>query len=440
MIATNGCRSVLLSSPFQVQGESGLMSRIARWLAAAMAPALVGALALTHLTRIEPIPSRPPVRPAYPLTRTTPPIPDLDAPESSSEIPTLSEAARMEIEKREHALANELSKMWTRNPGELVSVIDDAARQAPTSPSVTLLLAIAHAETNGKILDVSEAGAVGLAQATPIAIRQEQFGGKMFVTADYLVGSRAYILKKPLGDADTIASLIVAHDDAKTRKKARRLLASAMSLRREGVDELYLLDTFASKHYGESIENADEINRRVLRRLKRLLDSGSRGQIREFRDRTRRQYRQLKRTQVRSWAQYQQDLIAERDRMLEEHFGEPATAIRKEHPYEAGEYLGETLDLRFSPAKMSAFLVRHLERKAEEARNLASSRHNVEEMTAALYNGGSQNVKRMLAGLIASLPETERYMKKVPATRRRLDHSIEIAGAQLSGSREHTLR
>ncbi len=82
------------------------MSRIARWLAAAIAPALVGALALTHLTRVEPIPFRPPARPACPLARTTPPIPDLDAPESSSEIPTLSEAARMEIEKREHALAN----------------------------------------------------------------------------------------------------------------------------------------------------------------------------------------------------------------------------------------------------------------------------------------------------------------------------------------------
>ncbi|MCU1245651.1 MAG: hypothetical protein JWN02_1561, partial [Acidobacteria bacterium] len=62
-------------------------------------------------------------------------------------------------------------------------------------------------------------------------------------------------------------------------------------------------------------------------------------------------------------------------------------------------------------------------------RKLAStaSDDKIEEMTAALYNGGSHNVKRMLAGLIASLPETQRYMKKVPATRRRLDHSIAIA-------------
>jgi len=73
---------------------------------------------------------------------------------------------------------------------------------------------------------------------------------------------------------------------------------------------------------------------------------------------------------------------------------------------------------------MAAFLVRHLEHKAEEARTLARRERDVEEMTAALYNGGSHNVKRMLAGLIASLPETEKYRKKVPAMRRRLDHSI----------------
>lgn len=45
-------------------------------------------------------------------------------------------------------------------------------------------------------------------------------------------------------------------------------------------------------------------------------------------------------------------------------------------------------------------------------------------MTAALYNGGALNVKRMLAGLMASLPETEKYMEKVPATRRDLDARV----------------
>src|SRR5947209_18333969 len=100
-----------------------------------------------------------------------------------------------------------------------------------------MLLAIAHAETNGHILDVSEAGAVGLAQATPVAIRQENMfdDGKMFVTADYLVGSRAYIMKKPLGDADTIASLAAAHDTPEARAKALRLLDSAFALRREEI-------------------------------------------------------------------------------------------------------------------------------------------------------------------------------------------------------------
>lgn len=415
------------------------MPRFAPWLAAVALPTAVGALALSYLARTEPFPRQSPARPAAALF-TVPPLPDLDAPPPSREIPTLGEASRVEIEKREHALASELSKMWTRNPDQLVTVIDDAARNAPVSPSVTLLLAIAHAETNGKILDVSEAGAVGLAQATPIAIRQEQFDGPMFVTSDYLVGSRAYIMKKPLGDADTIASLIVSRDDAKTRKRAKRLLDSAMALRREGVDELYLLEAFGSKRYPASIEEADATNLRALRRLRHLLDSGSRSQIRAFRDKTRKEYRQLKRTQVVAWAQYQNDLIAARDRMLVEHFGVPADVVKKERPYEAGEYLGEALDLRFSPAKMSSFLVRHLERKSQEARKLAGSRHNVEEMTAALYNGGSQNVKRMLAGLIASLPETQQYMKKVPATRRRLDRSIEVAGATVDFGHDRAVR
>jgi hypothetical protein len=92
--------------------------------------------------------------------------------------------------------------------------------------------------------------------------------------------------------------------------------------------------------------------------------------------------------------------------------------------------LAGELDERFSAKQMAAFLVRHLERKAEEARKLTDpdDDRRVEEMTAALYNGGSHNVKRMLAGLIASLPETQKYMKKVPATRRRLDATIADVG------------
>src|SRR5438105_4332230 len=206
------------------------------WVAAVAVPCAFAAVVYTHYPRTEPIPARPPAMRAMRI-EYTPPEPDLEPAEPSSETPILSEAAKAEIEKREQTLASELSKMWTSNSHELVSVVDDAARNVKVSPSVTLLLAIAHAETNGKILDVSEAGAVGLAQATPIAIKQEDFSGPMFVTADYLTGARAYIMKKPLGDADTIASLIVANDTPKTRARASRLLDSAMSLRREGVDE-----------------------------------------------------------------------------------------------------------------------------------------------------------------------------------------------------------
>jgi hypothetical protein len=355
---------------------------------------------------------------------------ELPASEPSRAVPTLTEAAATNIDKRVSALAAELAKMWTSDPEQLVDVIDQASRRATVSPSVTLLLAIAHAETNGKILDVSEAGAVGLAQATPIACREEQCQGKLFVTDDYLIGARAYILKKPLGDADTIASLIVAHDDAKTRRRAKRLLDSAFALRLEGVQELNLLEPYASANYFAEIGAARRHNLRRLRELRPLLDNGSRSEIRAYRDRVRREYRELKRIQIEQWGRYQHELIDRRDQMLEAHFGQCLWT------YQAGEYLAAVLDVRFSPTKMAAFLVRHLEHKAEEARTLARRERDVEEMTAALYNGGSHNVKRMLAGLIASLPETERYRKKVPATRRRLDQTI--ARLEMPATRQRT--
>ncbi|HEV8432993.1 MAG TPA: hypothetical protein VGR95_06230 [Thermoanaerobaculia bacterium] len=385
-----------------------------------------------------PMPPRPPAIRHVSIEAPPPAAPELPPSEPSAAVPTLSQSAKHEIEQREHALATELRKMWTTDPEQLVNVVDNASMNAPVSPSVSMLLAIAHAETNGQILDVSEAGAVGLAQATPVAIRQENMfnDGKMFVTTDYVVGSRAYIMKKPLGDADTIASLVAAHDTPETRAKALRLLDSAFKLRREGVDELALLEIFASDRYPKSIEDADQHNLTVLQRLKTLLKHGSRAQLRAFRDKTRREYRALKQTQVVTWARYQHDLIAKRDRMLEQHFHAPAKRVWKEEPYEAGEYLGDALDVRFSATKQAAFLVRHLERKAQEAKELAGEEGNVNEMTAALYNGGSHNVKRMLAGLIVSLPETQRYMKKVPATARRLE--LAATAADTSGMR--TLR
>ena len=353
-----------------------------------------------------------------------PPPVELPPSPPSSAVPTLTQAATAKIDKRAKALAAELAMMWTSNPEELVAVIDEASRQATASPSVTLLLAIAHAETSGEILDVSEAGAVGLAQATPIACLQERCQGKLFVTSDYVIGAGAYILKKPLGDADTIASLVVTHDDAKTRRRAKRLLDCAYDLRLVGVDELNLLQPYPSAEYATVISAAKKHNLKRLRQLETLLDHDNKGELRDYRDRVRHEYRDLKRTQVDHWIRYQHELMVTRDEMLERHFGIPSSEAKKHLPYEAGEYLAAELDERFSPTEMAAFLVCHLENKAEEARTLARRKRDVEEMTAALYNGGSHNVKRMLAGLIASLPETENYRKKVPATRRRLDRSI----------------
>jgi hypothetical protein len=362
----------------------------------------------------------PPRKPAPPPVV----IPDPPPAEPSSEVPTLVQVSQKKIDNRIDALAREMADMWTRNPEELVVVIDDAARSMPSAPSVTLLLAIAHAETNGKILDVSEAGAVGLAQATPVAYRQEGMDGKLFVTKDYLIGSRAYIMKKPLGDADTIASMIVDKDTPARRKKAKHLLASAKELRREGIDELDLLAPNASKKYFTDIKKMDQHNKAVLARLGKLLDSGSRAQLRAFRNETRKEYRALKEKQLTSWARYQKELIAKRDAMLEKHFEMNHQVVKRTLAYEASEYLGEHLDDRFSAKSMARFLVQHLDRKGIEARTLTKDEKKVEAMTAALYNGGSHNVKRMLAGLIRTLPETEKYMRKVPATRRRLDSVI----------------
>ncbi|HEY0141607.1 MAG TPA: hypothetical protein VGF48_11980 [Thermoanaerobaculia bacterium] len=376
----------------------------------------------------------PPKLPAPP----PPVVPEPPPAEPSSEVPTLIEASHEKIDVRVKALARELADMWTRNPEELVVVIDDAARSVPSAPSVTMLLAIAHAETNGKILDVSGAGAVGLAQATPVAYLQENFDGKLFVTRDYLIGSRAYIMKKPLGDADTIASMIVDKDDEKTRRRAKNLLASAKQLRREGIDELDLLQPFGSKKYFDEIERMDGHNKAVLKQLGTLLESGSKKQLQAFRNDVRKEYRSLKETQVTSWTRYQKKLIERRDLMLEEHFDMPHARVKKELAYEASEFLGEQLDARFSAKQMASFLVRHLDRKASEARKLTTDDAKIEQMTAALYNGGSHNVKRMLAGLIRSLPETEKYMKKVPATRQRLDEVV--AGAALNEAGVRTLR
>lgn len=289
-------------------------------------------------------PSLPPPTATVAPTVVAPPPSPIDPPpaEPSQSTPTLLEAGNASIELRTNALARELSTMWTRNPNELVRVIDDASRAAPASPSVTLLLAIAHAETNGKILDVSEAGAVGLAQATPIACRQEQVDGKLYVTADYTTGARAYIMKKPLGDADRIATMVLdKFGNPKTLKRAKRLLKAAKSLRREGVDELDLLDVWAGDSFFQSVKRMDRHNLRVLEELADLLDGGSKKELRAFRNRARSEYRALRDKQHRAWMEYEYDLADRRDALLVAHFSERADVVKKTRPYEAGEFLAE---------------------------------------------------------------------------------------------------
>ena len=332
---------------------------------------------------------------------------------------THSRAGRM-------ALAEELRRFYTRYPSQLVNLMEATAGAIPGSPSVTLLLSIAYAETTGDVLDVSEAGAVGLAQATPIAYRQERIDGRLFVTKDYLSGARSYIMKKPLHDADVIATIVL--DDPNSLPEAKRLLASAMQLRREGVADLELLTPFGSETYFESIKAADAHNLEVLETLDRFLDSGNRVALRNLRDGARNEYRDMLHRQNASWRRYQHDLAYVRDRALAKHFHANARSVRRQMPYAAGEYLARTLDARFSPYVMAEFLVHHVGRKATEAAALDSrTPDRTEELTAALYNGGAHNVKRMLVGLIRYLPETENYMRKVPAMRRRLDGALNAA-------------
>ncbi len=410
----------------------------------ALLPISVGAAlgaALFFVVRagsIEPLP--PPHRPgtwpqiggdAVALLEEMPTVPP------SAQTPTLLEKGDEAVEARVKALAQELGRMWTRDSESLVRVIENASLSAEskTIPD-TLLLAIAHAETNGHILDVSEAGAVGLAQATPVAYLQEGFAGPLFVTNDYLIGARSYIMKKPLGDADTIASLMIERPRTGTRERAKKLLAAAKRLRRVGVEELDLLRPYAPGLFYDKIEAADEHNKEVFRELQKLLDSRDLAAMRRFRDRTRKEYRAMKAEQVAAWSAYQREMIAERDRRLASHYTVDLKIVKSADAYEAGEWLGKTFDERFSATSMARFLVAHLERKANEARALKVRGRNVEELTAALYNGGSHNVRRMLAGLITRLPETEKYMKKVPATRRRLDRRAEelAAGGLVDGT------
>lgn len=395
------------------------------WLAFAAVVAVLIAISLSVSRPAEEVPSPAPRIDSAPAPRIdSPPRQPETTPSTSLDTPTLVERDEQQIDRRIRTFAEEMGRMWTRDPEKFVMIIDQASRSATASPPVTFLLAIAQAETNGKILEVSEAGAVGLAQATPAAYLQEGLSGRLFITTDYLVGARAYLTKKPLSDADTIASMLLKSFDANSVGRAKRLLDEAIRLRREGFDELELLRPYAPPVFYRRIEEADARNLATLRELRRIINRGDRAQLRVFRDRVRREYRTLKSLQVSSWSAYQRELIRKRDHLLRSHFATDPEIVEQTIAYEASEFLGEHLDERFSATRMAAFLVQHLERKTVEARRIARTEDEVEEMTAALYNGGSHNVKRMLAGLIASLPETDRYRKRVPQTRRLLEASL----------------
>lgn len=330
----------------------------------------------------------------------------------------------------ERALAIELATLWTRDAGRLVHVVSHAAREEE-SDRLTLLLAIAHAETNGRVLLVSEAGAVGLAQATPIAYLEEGLEGPLFVTADYCAGARSYFMKKPLADVARIARLLLDGDrDEALTRQAFDLLSDAFRYRREGVRDLYLLSEFAGPDWVDSIEKDDARNLSFLRSMEVILGRGApAGELEAIHDRARATYRAELDTQRYSWKLYQDALTARRDALLRAHFAMEPAAVLRTLGYEAGAILARQLDDRFSPEAMARFLARHVERKAGEARDLGVDPNELEQVTTALYNGGGHNVKRMRSGLIQSLPETDRYSQKVPATRLRLDQAVEALGS-----------
>lgn len=355
-----------------------------------------------------PVPSPAPAVPARPEA----------APEPAVPVIKLTKAQRA-------SLANELDSWTTRHPQQLVNTIAKLAESQPLPLSPTFLLSIAWAETRGKILAVSPAGAAGLAQATPAAYLLEGFDGKLYVTNQYLIGTRAYIMKKPLGDAMTISGRLLERNNAANRAEARKLLGAALELRQEGMDELEALRPVANDYFFARIAEADAHNLATLRELGRLLDrKAPRAATKRFHDRVEREYRQLMTLQRVAWARYGKQLESRRDTLLRAHFKQsPATVIRTK-PYTAGEYLGKTLDARFSPTHMAGFLAAHLGTKQKQALDLGAPKNKIDEWTAALYNGGAVNIKRMRAGLIGTLRETQKYMKLVPSRSERLERAM----------------
>ncbi|HEU4523130.1 MAG TPA: hypothetical protein VFT12_14070 [Thermoanaerobaculia bacterium] len=335
-----------------------------------------------------------------------------------AELPELTTTQRAD-------LAAELNRWVTRHPKQLVNTIAELAESQPLPLAPTFLLSIAWAETRGKILAVSPAGAAGLAQATPAAYLLEGFDGKLFVTNQYLIGTRAYIMKKPLGDAMTISSRLVKRNTAANRAEAKKLLEHAIELRREGMDELEALRPVANDYFFAKIAQADAHNLATLRELGRIIDRGApRATTKRFHDRVQREYRQLMALQRASWARYGKQLESRRDALLRAKFKQDPVKVILNRPYTAGEYLGDVLDARFSPTQMASFLAAHLGTKQQQALELGAPADKIDAWTAALYNGGAVNIKRMRAGLIGTLTETQKYMKLVPSRSERLARAM----------------
>lgn len=330
------------------------------------------------------------------------------------------------ISKAERAqLSSEMARWKTRHPEQLVDVIADYSATTPLPVPPTYLLSIAWSETRGKVLAVSPAGAAGLAQATPAAYLSEGLDGKLFVTNDYLTGTRAFIMKKPLGDAIAIASPLLKRNTPAARENAATLVKRAIELHREGMDELEALKPIAPETFDRKIAEGEKYNLAALQELEQLIEEGApAAKLKPFHTRVSRDYTYLRNLQRNGWEKYARDLTSRRDALLRKQFGQKPAAVIATRPYEAGEFLGRELDARFSPTKMTAFLAAHLETKQEQARELGVPEEKLDTWTAALYNGGAVNVKRMQAGLIDRIRETEKYMKAIPARMALLDRSI----------------
>ena len=363
------------------------------------------------------------VPPAVAVLAPPPPEPAVPV-EPAAEVTDVSALVRIDEEERAR-LAAEMARWQTRNPRQLVEVIANLAEKQPLPLPPTFLMSIAWSETRGKILAISPAGAAGLAQATPAAYLSEGLEGKVFVTTDYLTGTRAFIMKKPLGDALTITAPLLRKNTPAARERARKLVDEALDLRQEGMDELEALRPVANETFFRRIADGDAYNLKTLRELERLIERGApRAELKRFHTRVQRDYTYLRNLQRTGWTRYAKTLAARRDTLLRQQFGQSAATVIQTRPYEAGEYLGETLDARFSPSQMAEFLAAHLTTKQQQARDLGVADEHLAAWTAALYNGGAVNVKRMQAGLIGALRETEKYMQAVPARTAKLENVL----------------